>query len=706
MLMRDISAPEKKSKDKILLVVRDPANERTAGRIREVAGILGIACFVFFIIIAIHLSKSGLRLERRIVEAASQGFESILEAATELQNSNFENAEKLFLRAEETFKKMQNHAWFTTPKIPTLNLKDPLFESTQSLIIAGSSLATAGRLFTKVADDLRILPKSFFEANVAGTQRSLLSLTEKLRNHMPTISEITTLLFKTNAEIQKIPESFIPGEIRERFRFSKEALSTLEKFLSSLKEDIPAILTLLGDKEPHTFLILLQNNSELRPTGGFIGNYLIIETNDGYVTKNAVFDVYSSDHKLTEIVSPPPEILPVNTRFYLRDSNYSAHFPLSAEKAAWFLEKETGPGVDTVIAIDQTLIANLLEITGPIKIPELKRPFTSSYFDTILSYIIESKLSGKENPKTVLQSFIPAFQKALFETGDPVLLSFLFMTAAKEKHLLAYSKDTRVQDFFERHGMAGLMKDLRSCIASNKGWPRTAEPRGRSLVGSCGAQPNEAEPINKEDYLALVHTSISGNKSDKYIAETITHDTYLNSDGSLINELSIARTHQWSSTTEKNIQEVISSFGFSKISDHVFQILGRSRNIHMLRIYVPTGSLLEHSSDSSLSTHFDEETRKTYFSAQLLTPVGETRTLKIRYRLPFTLNLDPVDKYSLIIQKQAGQSDIRLIKRIFPESRVLNYKYFPESGSFDFDGVWNFEDELKQDMSFASVWGK
>ena len=81
----------------------------------------------------------------------------------------------------------------------------------------------------------------------------------------------------------------------------------------------------------------------------------------------------------------------------------------------------------------------------------------------------------------------------------------------------------------------------------------------------------ELEP--KEDYLNIVHTSIGGNKSDDDIAENITHNTYINSDGSLKNELIITRKHTWNGETEQRIRNIIAGFGFSEISEKVWKIL-------------------------------------------------------------------------------------------------------------------------------------
>lgn len=673
MVFRDIIPPKNKKGKSAPFTMQETLTPQSSSRAR---GLMYIAIFASILIFALNfvqIAQSGLRLKQSLIQSAVVGFEKISNGMDELKEANFATAGKLFAEAQNTFENIRSHAWFTSPSISGLNIKDPTFESANAITETGKYLANAGQDFTQAAQNLEFLPKIFFEENA---KTSILtnerpSLTEKLKSQLPFVISAADNLKKANESMQKIPDTFIPLRLRDRFKFAKNGLNSLIDLTKNLEDDIPAVLNLLGDKEPHTFLILLQNNAELRPTGGFIGNYMVVETNDGYITKNNIYDIYSADHKLAEKLLPPSEILPANKEWFMRDSNYSGHFPLSAERAAWFLEKEQGPGVDSVIAIDQTFVTELLRLTGQIKIPELSQPLTAENFSTIISYIVESKLTGREDPKAILKSFMPEFLRALFKKTDSMALLPLLRASIEQKHILAYSKDLSIEQFWQRRKSAGLMKEL--------------------------------EP--KEDYLNIVHTSIGGNKSDDDIAENITHNTYINSDGSLKNELIITRKHTWNEETEQRIKNIIANFGFSEISEKVWKILGRSPNVNMLRIYVPAGSVIEDSAGANIETIFDEETGKTYFSARMDVPVANSTSLKILYRLPFKLNLDPVDKYYLTVAKQAGFDNATIAKKIYPDSGIKNYKYFPEDGSFDPDGIWSLTAELKKDITFSSVWG-
>ena len=671
-MMRDIIPPKSKNKKKFFtLILPEKFDPEKTERIRGILFVLCAAAAILLVLNAINLGGNGLKLKKDITAEASAGFQNIVDGGLAIKDSNFKKAKEFFALAKKDFKSIENRAWFVSPKIPGMTLQDPTFAAGNAIINTGTYLALAGENFTGIAERLAVLPRLFFENNQKNFNAKV-SLTKKLSDELPQISQTISYFNQSNEEIQKISSAFIPAPLKDRFEFAKQALSALSEILNQLQADIPAILALLGDKEPHTFLILLQNNAEIRPSGGFIGNYALAETNDGYLARNEVFDIYSSDHRLAEEITPPAEIAPANPRWFMRDSNYSAHFPLSAQKAAWFLEKEQGPGVDTVIAVDLSFVVELLKLVEPVKIPELNMPLTSKNFATIISYYVESKISGRENPKIILKSFLETLQKEFFSRVNPTEFVPLLKAAIESKHVLAYSKNPTVQSFFKRNGVAGLMKDL----------------------------------SDKEDYLNVVHTSVSANKSDIFVAEQITHDTYINSDGRVVDELKITRKHTWNNEYEKNLRAIINSFGFKQIDPSVLKILGKSANAAMLRIYVPAGAKLVESSDKKVKTELDKETGKTYFSARMDVPFKSSNTLKIRYTLPFTLNLSPVDKYVLSVQKQAGYDNAKIIKRLMPDSGVKNYKYFPDNGVFDPEGVWYLETELNKDMSFTSVWGK
>lgn len=599
---------------------------------------------------------------------AKKGLAHLFEAALALDEKKFDEAKQEFANAETNFSEVERAAWFAEL---TFVFRHPvsLLASINGIISSGKEIARAGADVAEGLKKVDAASQNFIRANKTSAQNGE-SISEAIASSGEDLQKALKTLAQAQSHLDRVNPESLPTGMRGEFQSVRRLIANAIHAGQKIIEQMPALLTLLGHTEPHTYLVLLQNNAELRPTGGFIGSFIIAEMNDGYLTKREFFDVYESDHRLAEIIAPPPEIAPVNPRWFLRDSNYSAHFPLSAKAAAQFLEKSGGPGVDTILALDATFVQEAFKLTGPISVSSLRNALTAENFSAVLSYIIESKLSGREDPKALLKELMPAFQTALFEKAAGGGLAKLITVSIAGKHLQGYSKTPAVQSLFIERGMAGLMKT----------------------------------PPKDEDYLAVAHTSIGGNKSDQFIKEKIIHDSFLSADGEIVDELTLSRSHMWTFATERGVRELLSSFGWSSISKNVIEIMGRSRNLQMLRIYVPKGSQIVESSGFPVELKFDPETDLSFFSTTMETGVGDTRTLKIRYKLPFRLAFqDGPMRFALQFQSQAGQSAVQLEKRIFPAKGVYPIKS-DSQGVYELDGSWKFENDLEGDVKLLTGW--
>lgn len=499
---------------------------------------------------------------------------------------------------------------------------------------------------------------------------SLEDVARALENHKQVALETADEIIKVKEELKNVNPKIFPEELGAKVEMVLEEFNKYSDLIDHTKENIPAIENLMGLRYPHRYLILFQNNNEARPTGGFIGSVMLIDINDGKLEKSEVFDVYDFDGQFHEYIEPPYEIKELTDKWRLRDSNYWPDFTVSGEKAAWFFQKEGGPSVDSVIAINQSILKPILEITGPISVPGLPSEITKENYDTVLSYIIESKLTGVNNPKEVLKNLVPIVQKELLKQENFIKLLGVIRDEIAQKNLLAYSRHNEVEKFFDNLQASGKM----------------------------------IKPKGNEDYLSVVTTSISGNKSDKYIEQELTHDTWITERGEVLNQISIKRSHTWNDTVLWGLKNTLEKFGFNDISDTMKDVLGRGANRSVIRVYVPKGSeLLETTSISEIEKKYDELLDKEYFIFRMEVTKGEEKTVTIDYKLPFKLPFNPMAAYKLHIQKQPGNTNTTLIKHISGEG-LKNLKNFPDI--VNTAKKVSFEVPLMTDKYFASLWGR
>ena len=627
---------------------------------------------ILLVINMVNVYYRGINIKDTVVSAAYGGYEELIAGGELAMGTNFLDAEKTFSEANRNFEYAIRTLSFLQGNEEAFYGTVDALQTANSLLEAARSVSKAGKDFSLGIENMRHLPEFFVKENqTAAAKTGKHSLTDKLKEDLAHMENASTYLGEAKTHLLKVKVNVLPKEMREKFIAAKDALDTVILLAEKAERQIPAILTMLGDRYMHRYLILLQNDSEVRPTGGFIGSYIIADLNDGYLTKLDFRDVYESDGQLHEYIEPPEDIARVSDTWRMRDSNYSPDFSISAEKAAWFLQKEKGPSVDTVIAINQSFIKELLQITGPVRVEGLNKNIDAENFQFILSYIIESKLSAS-SPKDILGEFVSSFQEKIGAINDYEKLFKAIIDGFGSKKILVYSRYENVQ----------------------------------SLLGEFGITGKTIDTAEGEDYLNVIIVSIGGNKSDYFVRQTIGHYSLIQHDGTVINELILTRQHTWTDKDESAVRRIINGFGYKEITPVVMDILGRGINKSFIKVYVPAGSELLESSNikkENITVKYDEEINKTYFLFELEVLPFDKEVVAIKYRLPKKLKLYPVDAYKLFVQRQAGGLPSLFEKKITLQGGLEIVSQHPANFIRDEFGDGVYANKLDKDLFISAL---
>ncbi len=143
---------------------------------------------------------------------------------------------------------------------------------------------------------------------------------------------------------------------------------------------------LLGADRPRSYLIILQNEEELRPTGGFISAVGRITLDAGKIVTLTVNDASQVDNFTKPYGEPPAPFQNfMGIQLWLfRDSNWSPDFPTAARKAIELYTYTQGGTFDGVIALDQTVVEALIDGLGSLTVDAAQPPLTAS---TIRAYM-------------------------------------------------------------------------------------------------------------------------------------------------------------------------------------------------------------------------------------------------------------------------------------------------------------------------------
>lgn len=636
--------------------------------------LLKVALFGFLIIIiinSVNVYYTGKKLEKDISSQAAEGYSFLIDAGKSATKIQFDNAIITFEKALVNFSQAEDQLWFVSTDKSFYSQDDNIGQAVGALLEGGKYFAIAGGYFLEALEEFNKIPLYFVSRNV-DSKTEHKSITDALKIGLEKTNLAIEQITMASEKLATVSEKSLPSEIRARVKLAKNTVEEVAKTLEATSKHFPALLKLLGDRYPHRYLILLQNNLEIRPTGGFIGSYAIMDVNEGYIESLETYDSYDIDGSYGGFIEPPDELKNFTSNWRFRDSNYSPDFPTSAAKARWFLQKEGGPTVDTVIAINQGLLKDMLEITGPIQVGSFGELDADNY-NLLLSYIIEGKIWGPEDPKHILKVFVPAFKDAILKEENIGKVGSKLYRAIQQKHIMIYSSDTEIQAFLDSLGISGRVYE------------------------------NE----ENEDYISVIHSAIGGTKSEGFIDEEITHDTFIDETGQLIDEIKIKRTHGWTDDVYYEWARILKKYGFTEMPDELIDILGRGRNRVVTRIYVPAGSILLESNGEDVVTAYDKDLKKTYFMAKMEVSAGDTTELTIKYSLPFTLDFNnPASTYKLVIEKQSGSRGSLFTKTVHTHPDINNLAVYPAESRFDQEGTIIYNTNLVYDRYFSGIWGK
>jgi hypothetical protein len=414
---------------------------------------------------------------------------------------------------------------------------------------------------------------------------------------------------------------------------------------------------ILGHKENKNYLVLFQNNMELRPTGGFIGSYGIANFGGGRLNGLTVNDIYSADGQLRGHVEPPEPIRKYlnEANWWFRDSNWDPDFPTSAQRAEWFLGKEMGQKVDGVVGIDLNPIKNILKYTGPIFLPDYNLTISSE------------NLYEKTQEEAQANFFPGSRKKATFLTAlSRVLINKVSELNSEQRIGILKSI---YQGFEERNLQLYVHNPVFQSAVNKLNWD------GRLPVYTCGSDCYS-------DFVGDVEANIGVNKSNYFLSRKLNFSVNIDRE-KIVRHLDV------------------------ELNNKANAYLGASGQYQAyIRILIPADAevvkmeLVEAGQSQELSPDITHEEGRREVGAYFEINPGQSKNIKLIWESPIKTE-KPLNSYGLYIRKQAGTgSDPVNIKVVTPAAAVFSLPQF----SLTKAGASTYNTNLSRDIFARLSW--
>lgn len=512
----------------------------------------------------------------------------------------------------------------------------------------------AAEIMQRINAGMSTQPKQDFLHALATTKNSLLTL-QKLK-----------------------AEKALPARIAAKV----EALDDVIGLLESTGDTLPTVLGFDGKK---TYLVLFQNNMELRPGGGFIGSFGVLNIENGKTDKLQIHDVYDADGQLTTHVEPPYGLRRYlgAAHWYLRDSNFDPDFTKNAQTAANFLQLETKEKVDGVIAVDTAFLQKLLKAFGPVTVHDYNETVTAENFYMLTQTHAEKDFfPGSTQKKDFLRALFNAILLRLEEKKQISypLLADSIIESLKGKHLLLTFSDTGVQDAFTVNNLSGALWDARSS--------------GEGAV---------------LDFLGVIDANLGTNKVNYYVKRSIDQRTSMQQSGEVQTSVSVT----YDNTSKKD-----SPFG-GDYKNYVRYVIPKNAVVRSIAVdnkAVPITAAITDPAEftragflppQEMEVEQSEAAGKRVVGFLQIVPVGTRKTVTLTYTVARAFDPNkPAVVYKHRVFKQPGAADDPFTLSVtYPQ----NYTFLAEqqqNEGVDVGGKVNYQTTLNEDKDVSLLFTK
>src|SRR3990167_9102664 len=452
------------------------------------------------------------------------------------------------------------------------------------------------------------------ELNIDSAEEKIIFILETLDKISPQLESVSTQLTQAQTELNKINPRHYPPSIRTKIASLQSSLASSGEVLKNIKPLLAFLPKLLGQAETQTYLLIFQNDAEIRGSGGFLTAYAILETFRGKITPVLSQDIYELDNQFGKRLPAPEPIkkyLPLVYNWHLRDMNLSPDFTVSMDAfLPNYKEVAQYKDFDGVIAMDTQIVVDLLKVLGPVGVADwgtydaeiVKECNCPQVVYKMEDYATRPTYYVKANRKGMIGPLMHSILLNVMNSPKKLWPQFveIGLNNIKAKHLMFYfPDDPAMQQAADAFNASGRVKEF------------------------------------KADYFYLNDTNFAGAKSNLYVQQDIEQVIDVASDGTITKTVTITYTNH-EPPDDCNLE----SGGLC--------LNGILRD--WVRLYVPEGSQLVEVLGSNIEATTNKDLGKTVLEAFIeLRPESRTKPI-FKYTLPFK----KTGEYRLLLQKQPG----------------------------------------------------
>lgn len=285
---------------------------------------------------------------------------------------------------------------------------------------------------------------------------------EALKALQAPVDQARTAFVEADAAVADVETDGLSGSLGTRFDRYRGIVNDLRVGLESASLAVKVLPKMVGGERPQNYLLLFQNNAEIRATGGIPGSWALVTADAGQlaITRQgaaADFPVYPQRAPLGDLSAEEIAVYGPELGRYFQDPGFTPDFPRAAEifEAFW---RGSYPDVelDGVLAIDPVGLSYVLEATGPVVVDGYELT-SDNAVESLLSLVYENL--AKEAQDAFFEDAAREVFDAVLSPASPLDLAYGLARAGSEGRLLVAPFDDDLADQLAGTRVAGALPE-------------------------------------------------------------------------------------------------------------------------------------------------------------------------------------------------------------------------------------------------------
>ncbi|WP_245526889.1 DUF4012 domain-containing protein [Coriobacterium glomerans] len=282
-----------------------------------------------------------------------------------------------------------------------------------------------------------------------------------LQSISSTLGQISPILQNSSKQLNSLPKAHI-GKLNEAIGKIKDLLSGANSALDQVNDVAPLLPQMFGaNAQPRTYLIVAQNNAELRSTGGFPGTIGTLTLSDGKIALGKFTEAHDLkwyDQPGFDVTDEERIIFGDRVGKVPADTDFIPDFSRASYLLSEMWKDQKGGRIDGVIAIDPVFLQRLLALTGGITASN-GMVVDGDNAARVLMHDGYQKLPTKAKDLFFAEVAGLAFQKIMGNIGEvsKIKLSETILQAIKEHRFQAWMVNPDEQNAIVKMGCSGTL---------------------------------------------------------------------------------------------------------------------------------------------------------------------------------------------------------------------------------------------------------